>query len=93
MSGVWRSLDSRGHRCLAEGGGPPRLVALAAAVGGRGMSWSARDVLDAVFVRPALVYGREHAVWGSFFGPVLEAGEEGRGGGDGEFVRIPLEAG
>ena len=48
---------------------------------------SARDVLDTVVVRPSLVYGREHAVWGSFFGPVLEAAKGGRN----EAVKIPME--
>lgn len=48
---------------------------------------SARDALDTVIVRPALVYGREHAIWGSFFGPVLEAAKGGRD----EAVKIPLE--
>lgn len=70
-TGVW----PKGRR-------PPRLVAW------RGRGWRERDVvergghvLDAVVVRPALVYGGEHAIGGSFFGPVLEAGEEGGGGG------------
>ena len=50
----------------------------------------ARDVLDVVVVRPALVYGREHAIWGSFFGPVLEAAR--KNGTDNEaVVKIPLE--
>ena len=48
---------------------------------------NARDVLDTVVVRPALVYGREHAIWNSFFGPVLEATKSGKEGR----VEVPLE--
>lgn len=47
----------------------------------------ARDVLDTVVVRPALVYGREHTIWSSFFGPVLAAARSGKNEG----VRIALE--
>ena len=47
----------------------------------------ARDVLDTVVVRPALVYGREHAIWSSFFRPVLEAAKSGNEGA----VAIPLD--
>ena len=48
---------------------------------------AARDVLDTVVVRPALVYGREHAIWRSFFNPILAAAESGKN----EAVRIALE--
>ena len=48
---------------------------------------NARGVLDTVVVRPALVYGREHAIWSSFFGPVLEASKSGSD----EVVKISLE--
>ncbi len=64
---------------------PPRLVAWRPQMERDVLS--ARDVLDTVVVRPALVYGRDHAIWGSFFGPVLEAATRGDDGA----VRIPLE--
>ena len=64
---------------------PPRLVAWRPRMEREVLG--ARDVLDAVVVRPALVYGREHAIWGSFFGPVLEAARSGKD----ETVRIPFE--
>ena len=38
---------------------------------------SARDVLDTVVVRPALVYGRKHVIWHSFLSPLLEAANRG----------------
>ena len=47
---------------------------------------SAREVLDTVVVRPALVYGREHAVWSSFFGPIVEAAKSG----ECKAIKIPL---
>lgn len=73
---LWAPVFGRRGRAAEAGGlARPRLE--------RNVVERARDVLDAVFVRPALVYGGEHAIWGSFFGPVLEAGEEGRGGGGG----------
>ena len=50
---------------------PPRLVAWRVKMERDVLG--ARDVLDTVVVRPALVYGGEHALWSSFFGPVLEA--------------------
>jgi len=34
---------------------------------------AAHDVLDVLVVRPGLVYGRSHAIWTSFFNPVLAA--------------------
>lgn len=55
---------------------PPRLVAWRPQM--ERLVLNARDVLDTVVVRPALVYGREHAVWSSFFGPVLEAAKSGK---------------
>ena len=65
---------------------PPRLVAWRPQIERDVLS--ARDALDTVIVRPSLVYGREHAIWGSFFGPVLEAAKGGRD----EAVKIPLES-
>lgn len=64
---------------------PPRLVAWRPRMEKDVLG--ARDVLDAVVVRPALVYGKEHAIWGSFFGPVLEAAKSGKD----EAVTIRLE--
>ncbi|KAJ6144160.1 hypothetical protein N7470_008055 [Penicillium chermesinum] len=37
----------------------------------------ASDSLDVMIVRPSLVYGREGAIWSSFFTPVLEAAKSG----------------
>lgn len=34
---------------------------------------AARDVLDVMIIRPALVYGRSCAIWTSFFEPLYEA--------------------
>ena len=48
---------------------------------------AARDVLDTVVVRPALVYGREHKVFDPLFSQILEAKASGA-----ETVRIPLTA-
>lgn len=45
-----------------------------------------REVLDVLVVRPALVYGRTHAIWSSFFKPVLEAAKAGQSS-----VQVPLE--
>jgi nucleoside-diphosphate-sugar epimerase len=36
---------------------------------------AARDVLDVVIIRPALVYGRSCAIWTSFFEPLYEAAQ------------------
>ena len=46
---------------------------------------AARKVLDVVVVRPALLYGREHDIWASFFGPVVAAAKAGA-----EIVRVPI---
>lgn len=35
------------------------------------------DVLDVMVVRPALVYGRSHAIWNLFFGPIYTASRDG----------------
>lgn len=35
------------------------------------------NVLDVMVVRPALVYGRSHAIWHMFFGPIATAVREG----------------
>lgn len=54
---------------------PPRLVAWRPQVERDVLS--ARDVLDTVVVRPALVYGRKHVVWHSFLLPLLAAANRG----------------
>ena len=64
---------------------PPRLVAWRPQMERDVLG--ARDVLDTVVVRPALVYGREHAVWSSFFGPVVEAAKSEKD----ETVTVALE--
>ena len=64
---------------------PPRMVAWRPQIERDVLG--ARDVLDTVVVRPAMLYGREHAFWSSFFGPVLEAATRG----DGEAVKITLD--
>lgn len=54
---------------------------------------AARDVLDVMVVRPALIYGRESAIWASFFGPVVEAVAKEKGGEEDDervTVKIPL---
>ncbi|KAH8665801.1 hypothetical protein BGZ60DRAFT_431986 [Tricladium varicosporioides] len=38
---------------------------------------AASDVLDVMVVRPALVYGRSHAIWGMYFGVILDAAKKG----------------
>jgi nucleoside-diphosphate-sugar epimerase len=48
---------------------------------------AARDVLDTMVVRLALVYGREYTIWSSFFKPILEAVKSIK-----KEVQIPLEA-
>ena len=48
----------------------------------------ARDVLDTVIVRSALVYGREHGIWGGLFGPILEAAKKQ---GEETVVQVRLE--
>ena len=65
---------------------PPRLVAWRPQMERDVLG--ARDVLDTVVVRPALVYGRDHAIWTSFFGPVLEAATNAK---ETDVVEIPLE--
>lgn len=64
---------------------PPRLVAWRPQMERDVLN--ARGVLDAIVLRPALVYGREHAIWSSFFGPVLEASKSGSD----KVVKIALE--
>ncbi|CAF9928843.1 hypothetical protein IMSHALPRED_007757 [Imshaugia aleurites] len=66
---------------------PPRLVAWRPQMERDVLS--AGDVLHTVVVRPSLVYGREHGVWSSFFGPVLDAAERGEEG----VVKVPLRLG
>ncbi|EPE28904.1 NAD(P)-binding Rossmann-fold containing protein [Glarea lozoyensis ATCC 20868] len=48
---------------------------------------AARDVLDVIIIRPALVYGRSGAIWSAFFNPILEAVKK-----DTDSVAIPLDA-
>ena len=67
---------------------PPRLVAWRPQMERDVLS--ARDVLDTLVVRPALVYGRDHPIWTSFFGPVVEAATT-TSGTDDVVVEIPLE--
>jgi nucleoside-diphosphate-sugar epimerase len=38
---------------------------------------ASKDVLNVMVVRPALVYGRSHAIWQSFFDPVIQAAKTG----------------
>jgi nucleoside-diphosphate-sugar epimerase len=38
---------------------------------------AAKDVLDVMVVRPALVYGRSSAIWSSFLEPLRKAAQEG----------------
>ena len=47
---------------------------------------AARDVLDVAVVRPAKIYGREHAIWSTFFKIVQEAGKSGHAS-----ASIPLD--
>ena len=54
---------------------PPRLVAWRPQMERDVLS--ARDILDSVVVRPALVYGRKHVVWHSFLLPLLAAAKRG----------------
>lgn len=49
---------------------------------------SAKDVLDVMILRPALVYGREGIIWSRSFTPVLEAAKSGSDAP----VEIPLDA-
>jgi len=48
----------------------------------------AKEVLDVMVVRPALIYGRSSAIWKSFFNPVIEAAKSKT-----RSVQIPLTAG
>jgi nucleoside-diphosphate-sugar epimerase len=49
---------------------------------------AAKEVLDVMVIRPALVYGRSHAIWQSFFDPVIQAAKTGE-----KSVDIPLSTG
>jgi nucleoside-diphosphate-sugar epimerase len=49
---------------------------------------AAKDILDVMVVRPALVYGRSHAIWKSFFDPVIQAAKSRQ-----QSVEIPLAKG
>jgi nucleoside-diphosphate-sugar epimerase len=50
---------------------PPSLIAWRSALEQQVLK--SRDVLDVIVIRPALIYGRSHAIWKTFFNPVLEA--------------------
>jgi hypothetical protein len=54
---------------------PPALVAWRPKLEPEALATS--DVLDAIAVRPALVYGRPGTIWNSFFGPILHALQSG----------------
>lgn len=97
-SGMWvHGSSSRGEPCsdLDPVGSeeskaqPPRLVAWRPQLERDVLG--ARDVLDTVVVRPALVYGREHAIWSSFFGPVVKAAKGASHDDDDRIVRLPLD--
>ena len=47
---------------------------------------AARDVLDTMIVRSALVYGREHGIWTGLFAPILEAVKQGK-----TEIQVPIE--
>ncbi|CEJ53978.1 hypothetical protein PMG11_00309 [Penicillium brasilianum] len=47
----------------------------------------AKDVLDVMVLRPALIYGRESTIWASYITPVLEAATKTT-----KTVEIPLDA-
>ena len=64
---------------------PPRLVAWRPQMERDVLD--ARSVLDTIIVRPALVYGRDHPIWKSFFGPVVEAAKSGKDA----TVKVPFE--
>jgi nucleoside-diphosphate-sugar epimerase len=49
---------------------------------------TAKNILDVMVVRPALVYGRNHAIWASFFSPVVQAATTKQ-----QSVNIPLAKG
>lgn len=66
---------------------PAQLVAWRAEFEKEVLSAQTRSVVDTVVVRPALVYGRSHAIWTMFFKPVLDAAKSGAAS-----VQIPLDA-
>jgi nucleoside-diphosphate-sugar epimerase len=49
----------------------------------------AKDVLDVMVVRPALVYGRSCAIWTSLFEPLYSASKAGDG--DGDVLRVAAD--
>jgi len=49
---------------------------------------AAKEALDVMIIRPALVYGRSHAIWQMFFTPVVQAAKTGE-----RIVEIPLDKG
>jgi nucleoside-diphosphate-sugar epimerase len=49
---------------------------------------ASKEFLNVMVVRPALVYGRSHAIWQSFFDPVIQAAKTGA-----HSVEVPLSKG
>ena len=75
---------------------PPRLVAWRPQMERDVLA--ARDVLDTIIVRPALIYGRDHTIWTTFFNHILSAAKSGGKTEEEEeeeeedsIVRIPLD--
>lgn len=66
---------------------PTELVAWRAEFEKQILAPETRQVLDVIIVRPALLYGRSHAIWTSFFKPVVEAAKS-----NSSSVQVPLEA-
>ncbi|MCJ1228730.1 hypothetical protein MMC12_005391 [Toensbergia leucococca] len=62
---------------------PPRLVAWRPKMEQDVLA--ARDVLNTMVIRPALIYGRESPIWTSFLTPLLEAAKSGE-----SKVQIPI---
>ncbi|KAE9377289.1 NAD(P)-binding protein [Stipitochalara longipes BDJ] len=51
----------------------------------------ARDVLDVMVVRPALVYGRSCAIWTGFFEPLFQATQAEKGGIGQDVVKVAAD--
>jgi nucleoside-diphosphate-sugar epimerase len=65
---------------------PTKLVAWRAQFEQEILAPKVLELLDVLIVRPALLYGRSHAIWTMFFAPLLEAAKSGA-----ESVQIPLD--
>ena len=63
---------------------PPRMVAWRPQL--ERQILAVREVLDAMILRPAMMYGRESTFWGPFFGPIVEAAKS-----NAKTVGIPLD--